>query len=369
MKHYDFLIVGTGLFGATFACLSARIGHRCLVIDRRPHVGGNAFCHEVEGILVHAYGPHIFHTDNREVWKFVNSFIPFNSFTNSPLANYKGEVYNLPFNMHTFRQLWGVESPAEAKARFQKFCDEAPELGDAPSLEEYALARVGREIYEKLIKGYTEKQWGRQCTELPASLLARIPLRFTYDNNYYDDPYQGIPQGGYTHLVERMLDGCDVQLGVDFAQLKSTWREIADKLVYTGPLDEYFDFRLGRLEWRSLRFEEEVLDTPDFQGNAVVNYTDAETPWTRIVEHKHFAPEDYSLSQRTVITREYPVHGEGRDPFYPVNDVHNNALADRYRALAEAEPDVFFGGRLADYRYYDMDEVISQAMSLYNSEQ
>ena len=374
---YDYLIVGAGLFGATFAHLATKAGKRCLVIDRRGHTGGNVYCEKIEDINVHKYGAHIFHTSDREVWDFVNSLVPFNRYTNSPLASAPdGKLYNLPFNMNTFYQMWGVRTPQEAETKLEEQRREAVErmkaedIGEPRNLEEQALALIGRDIYEKLIKHYTEKQWGRPCTELPAFIIRRLPVRLTFDNNYFNDSYQGIPEGGYNRLIDRLLEGSEVRLGVDFAEFKDSWRELADKLVYTGAIDEYFDFRLGRLDWRTVRFESETLDTPNYQGNAVVNYTDADTPWTRIIEHKHFeafGPAVY-YNPRTVISREYSTEFKpGMEPYYPVNNERNNRLAEAYRALAAQEKDVVFGGRLAEYKYYDMAPVIAKAFEAWKS--
>lgn len=369
---YDFLIVGSGLFGATFARLATDRGHRCLVIERRDHTGGNIRCENIEGINVHRYGTHIFHTSDRRIWDFVNSFVPFNRFMNSPLASAPdGRLYNLPFNMNTFRQLWGVRTPAEARAVINAQRCEALDrmmadgVTEPRNLEEQALALVGRDIYEKLIRHYTEKQWGRPCTALPAFIIRRLPLRFTYDNNYFNDIYQGIPEGGYNRLTDGLLKGIDVRTGIDFNNIKHRWRDIAHRLVYTGAIDEYFDYRLGRLNWRTVRFETETIDIPDYQGNAVVNYTDAATPWTRIIEHKHFETfgNAVNTNPHTVISREYSEeYLSGSEPFYPVNDERNDSLAAAYADLAAHEPDVIFGGRLALYRYLDMAPVIADAI-------
>ena len=377
MTKYDYLIVGSGLFGATFARMATDAGRRCLVIDRRPHTGGNLFCRDVEGINVHEYGAHIFHTSDRRVWDFVNAIVPFNRYTNSPVAYAPdGKLYNLPFNMNTFYRMWGVRTPDEAQARLDGQRAEARRRMEAEgvteprNLEEQALCLIGRDIYEKLIKNYTEKQWGRPCTELPAFIIRRLPVRLTFDNNYFNDLYQGIPEGGYNRLIDGLLAGSDVRTGVDFASMRHNWRDIARTLVYTGPIDEYFGFRLGRLDWRTVRFETEVLDTPNRQGNAVVNYTDAETPWTRIIEHKHFESfgDAVYANPRTVISREYSTeYAPGMEPYYPVNDNRNNALADAYRALAAKESDVIFGGRLAEFRYYDMAPVIAQVLDLWKN--
>lgn len=363
---YDYLIVGAGLFGATFAYRAHQKGKRCLVIDKRLHLGGCCYCENIEGINVHKYGAHIFHTDNKEVWVFVNSIVPFNRYTNSPIANYKGRLYNLPFNMNTFNQMWKVTTPEQAKAKMEEQRQEME--GKEPSnLEEQAIALVGRDIYETLIKGYTEKQWGRKCTELPAFIIRRLPLRFTFDNNYFSDKYQGIPIGGYNKLIDGLLDGVETKTNTDFADLHGCWQEIADRLVYTGKLDEYFDYKLGKLEWRSLRFEEEVIDRPNYQGNAVMNFTDNDVPYTRVYEHKHFEMfgDEVYENPKTVISREYPVaYKDGMEPYYTVNDSRNNKLAEQYRELAYQEKDVIFGGRLADYQYYDMDDIIENVLNL-----
>lgn len=370
MQHYDYLIVGAGLFGATFAYLAKQAGKTCLVIDKRPHVGGNVYCEEREGIHVHSYGAHIFHTSDKTIWDFVNSLVPFNRYTNSPIANYKGELYNLPFNMNTFRQIWGVQTPDEA---LRKVKDERlkvkGEIGDREprNLEEQALMLVGRDIYEKLIKGYTEKQWGRDCSQLPASIIRRLPLRFVYDNNYFNDLYQGIPVGGYNRLIERLLEGIDTRVNCDFFADRAELTALADKIVYTGPIDQFYDYRFGRLEYRTVRFETEVLDTPNYQGNAVINFTDRETPYTRIIEHKHFETfgEAVYENPRTIISREYPLEWQkGLEPYYPINDERNTALYARYKALAETEKNILFGGRLAEYKYYDMAPTLTQAIRL-----
>ena len=354
MKQYDYLIVGAGLFGAVFAQEARRAGKRCLVIDRRDHIAGNIYTEQVEGINVHRYGAHIFHTNSKEVWAYVNRFAEFNRYTNSPIANYHGEIYNMPFNMNTFNRMWGVVTPAEAKATEPK------------NLEEQAISLVGTDIYEKLVKGYTSKQWGRPCDQLPAFIIKRLPVRFTYDNNYFNALYQGIPNGGYTAMVERMLEGTEVRLGVDYLQEKEALDALADRVVYTGAIDAYFGYRLGALEYRSVRFETEVLDTDNYQGNAVVNYTDAETPYTRIIEHKHF---EFGTQPKTVISREYSAEWKvGDEPYYPVNDEKNGALYARYRALADGEKNVLFGGRLGEYKYYDMDKVIESALAAVQKE-
>jgi len=354
---YDYLIVGAGLFGAVFAYEASQKGKRCLVIDRRGHIGGNVFCESIEGITVHKYGAHIFHTNDRGIWEYINRFADFNRFTNSPIANYKGELYNLPFNMNTFYKLWGAATPGAAREIIQK---QRAGIGRPANLEEQAISLVGVDIYEKLIKGYTEKQWGKKCTELPAFIINRLPVRFTFDNNYFDDKYQGIPIGGYNQIIGKMLERCDVKLGADFFGDESRYRHIADKIVYTGMIDEYYGCCYGALEYRSLSFESEVLDTPDFQGNAVVNYTCADVPFTRIIEHKHF---EFGTQEKTVISREYPMDwSPGCEPYYPVNDEKNEMIYNKYRELASREKDVIFGGRMGTYRYLDMWEVISEAL-------
>ncbi len=359
MKPYDYLIVGAGLYGSVFAHQAALHGKRCLVVEKRDHIAGNAHTEFYRGIFVHRYGAHIFHTRNRGVWNYVNRLADFNRYTNSPLANYKGEIYNMPFNMNTFNKMWGVVSPAEAAAVIAQQRQEAP--ANPQNLEEQAISLVGRDIYEKLIKGYTEKQWGSACTDLPAFIIKRIPVRFTYDNNYFNDPFQGIPIKGYDHLVEQMLAEADVRLNCDFFAVKDDLLEQADKLVYTGPIDRYFDYCHGPLRWRTLKFEQNYkADVDNFQGVAVVNYTDRETPYTRVIEHKHFT---FNEEPGTVISYEYPTEWQpGDEPYYPVNDEHNQAVYKRYLALAEAEESVIFGGRLAEYRYYDMDQVIEAAL-------
>ncbi len=362
---YDYLVVGAGLYGATFARTAADAGKKVLVIDRRNHIAGNVYTEKVKGINVHKYGAHIFHTNNRKVWDFVNRFADFNRFTNTPVANYKGEIYSLPFNMFTFNKMWGVVTPEEASAVINKQKEEAG-ITEPKNLEEQAISLVGSDIYEKLIKGYTEKQWGRKCTDLPAFIIKRLPVRLNYDNNYFNARYQGIPTGGYTKMVSNMLDGIEVRTGVDFLKEKDSYEGLAETVVYTGALDEYFGYSLGNLQYRSVRFDEEVLDTDNFQGNAAVNYTDAETPWTRIIEHKWFEfgkDEEGRDIPGTVISREYSSEWHpGDEPYYPVNDEKNNALADNYKALAQKEENVIFGGRLGEYRYYDMDAVIDAAL-------
>ena len=367
---YDFLIVGSGLYGATFAYRVRQAGKKCLVIDKRPHLGGNVYCEQIEGINVHKYGAHIFHTNNKAVWNFVNNLVPFNRYTNSPVANYKGELYNLPFNMNTFVQMWGVRTPDEAKAKIEEQRAETMKTlnGREPqNLEEQALLLVGRDIYEKLIRDYTEKQWGRSCSELPAFIIRRLPLRFVFDNNYFNDMYQGIPIGGYNVLIDKLLEGVETRTNCDFfAEYKDTWRVMADKLVYTGPIDEYFDYRLGRLDWRTVSFKTRIEDTPNYQGNAVINYTSHDVPYTRVIEHKHFEMFGQAVYDcpKTVISEEYSTeYKAGMEQFYPVNDNRNNTLAEKYRALAAQESNVIFGGRLAEDKYYDMAPVIEQALS------
>ena len=372
MKQYDYLIVGAGLFGAVFAREALDAGKRVLVIDKRPHVAGNIYTEEIEGIQVHRYGAHIFHTSNREVWDYVNRFAEFNRYTNAPVARWRDEIYNLPFNMNTFAQMWGVKTPAEAKAMIEKQVAESG-ITEPKNLEEQAIRLVGTDIYEKLVKGYTGKQWGRPCTELPAFIIQRLPVRFVYDNNYFNDDYQGIPVGGYTKLVEKMLDGADVALGEDFFADREKWESCAEKIVFTGMIDEYFGFRFGKLEYRSLRFETEVLDEENHQGNAVVNYTEYEVPYTRIIEHKHFEllcqGAKAGSVPKTVITREYPAaKGESDEPYYPMNDEKNNALYARYKQLADAQPNVIFGGRLGQYKYYDMHNVVAAALDAARAE-
>ena len=353
---YDYLIVGAGLFGAVFAYEMSKHGKKCLVVDRRAHIGGNVYTEVVEGINIHQYGAHIFHTNDEEVWTYMNQFANFNRFTNAPIANFRGEIYNLPFNMNTFYRLWGTADPATARA----VIEEQRFTGEPCNLEEQALSMVGRDIYEKLIKGYTEKQWGRECKDLPMFIIKRLPLRFTWDNSYFNDRFQGVPVGGYTQVVEKLLEGAEVRLGVDYTMNRAALDALAATTVYTGMLDEFYDFCFGKLAYRSLRFESETFDMPNYQGSAVVNYTDRETPFTRIIEHKHFEGVD---TAKTVVTREYPKEFEpGDEPYYPVNDESNSALYARYKALADAEAQVLFGGRLADYRYYDMWQVVRNAL-------
>ena len=360
MSHYDYLIVGAGLYGAVCAREAVKAGKSVLVIDKRPNIAGNVYTQEVEGINVHVYGAHIFHTNNKTVWDYVNQFTEFNRFTNSPVANYKGELYSLPFNMYTFNKMWGVVTPEEAAAKIEEQ-KAAAGITEPKNLEEQAISLVGTDIYEKLVKGYTEKQWGRDCKDLPAFIIKRLPVRLTFDNNYFNALYQGIPMGGYTKMVENMLDGIEVRLNVDYLANKEEYDALADKVIYTGPIDAYFDYKLGNLEYRSVRFETEVLDKPNFQGNAAVNYTDRETPWTRIIEHKWF---EFGTQPKTVISREYSSEWKpGDEPYYPVNDERNGALYQQYKALADAEEKVIFGGRLGEYKYYDMDAVIASALN------
>ena len=368
-SKYDYLIVGSGLFGATFAHLATKKGKKCLVIDKRPHLGGNVYCENIEGINVHKYGAHIFHTNNKEVWDFVNSIVEFNRYTNSPVANYKGKLYNLPFNMNTFHQMWGVRTPDEAKAKIEEQKAEAVKAlnGREPqNLEEQALTLVGKDIFETLIKEYTEKQWGRKCSELPAFIINRLPLRFVFDNNYFNDRYQGIPIGGYNKMIDGLLEGVECKTNVDFFKSEyKDWRKYADKLVYTGAIDEFYDFRFGKLDWRTVSFKTRTEDTPNYQGNAVVNYTSHNESYTRVIEHKHF--EMFGLQvydcPKTVVSEEYSTeYKPGMEPYYPVNDDRNNALAEQYRDLAAQEADVIFGGRLAEYKYYDMAPIIERAI-------
>lgn len=358
-RNYDFLIVGAGLYGAVFAHEAKKRGKKCLIIDKRDHIAGNIYTENIEDINVHKYGAHIFHTNNKVIWNYVNNFAEFNRYTNSPIANYRGEIYNLPFNMNTFNKMWGVITPDEAREEIKKQC--ADNYNENPkNLEEQAINLVGKDIYEKLIKGYTEKQWGRACSELPAFIIKRLPVRFTYDNNYFNDMYQGIPIGGYTSMIEKMIEGIEVKLNVDYLKDKNKWDNIADKIIYTGPIDAYFNYSLGVLQYRSIYFENEVLDVENFQGNAVVNYTDGETPYTRIIEHKHF---EFGQQSKTIISREYSKEWNLEDePYYPINDNTNNELYNKYKELSKAEANVIFGGRLAEYKYYDMDKVIESAL-------
>ncbi|WP_340084365.1 UDP-galactopyranose mutase [Siminovitchia sp. FSL H7-0308] len=357
---YDYLIVGAGLFGSVFAHEASRRGKKCLVIDKRDHIGGNIYTEKIEDINVHKYGAHIFHTNNKEIWDYVNQFVEFNRYTNSPIANYNGEIYNLPFNMNTFNKLWGVVTPKEAKEKIEEQKREAG-ITKPRNLEEQAISLVGTDIYEKLIKGYTEKQWGRPATELPAFIIKRLPVRFTYDNNYFNDRYQGIPIGGYNVIIERMLENCDVQLETDFFAEREQLEKEANKIVYTGMVDEFYNFKFGVLEYRSLKFENKILETDNYQGNAVVNYTDSQTPYTRVIEHKHF---EFGTQDKTVITREYPKEWKkGDEPYYPINNEKNNQLFRKYKELADQEENVIFGGRLANYKYYDMHQVIGAALT------
>lgn len=359
MKRYDYLLVGSGLYAAVFAWAAKQHGKTCLVLEKRNHIGGNIYCEEREGIRVHKYGAHIFHTSDREVWDFVNQFTEFNRYTNSPVANYKGEMYNMPFNMNTFSKMWGISTPDEAKAIIEEQRKAVP--GEPKNLEEQAIKLVGTDIYRKLVKGYTEKQWGRDCKELPGFIIRRLPVRYTYDNNYFNDLYQGIPVEGYNAIIKKMFDGCEIRTGVDYLEHRDEYRGVADKTVYTGMIDAFFDYLYGKLEYRSLRFESETLDTENYQGVAVVNYTDRETPFTRVIEHKHF---EFGTQKKTVITREYSAEWTpGMEPYYPVNDEKNQKLYETYAALAEKEENMIFGGRLAEYKYYDMDKVIRSALT------
>ncbi len=370
-KKYDYLVVGAGLYGAVFAHEAKKRGKSVLVLEKRPHVAGNVYCEDVEGIKVHTYGAHIFHTNNTEVWEYLNQFTSFNRFTNSPVANYKGELYSLPFNMYTFNKMWGVVTPEEAMAKIEE--QKAEMAGKEPqNLEEQAISLIGRDIFEKLVKGYTEKQWGRDCKELPAFIIKRLPVRLTFDNNYFNALYQGIPTGGYTKMVENMLEGIEVKLNTNYLEEKEKWNDMAEKVVYTGPIDAYFDYSLGYLQYRSVRFETELLDKPNFQGNAAVNYTDRETPWTRIIEHKWFTfgkDENGNDLPKTVISREFSSEWKpGDEPYYPVNDETNGALYSKYKELADKEEKVIFGGRLGEYKYYDMDAVVASALSMVKKE-
>jgi len=357
---YDYIIVGSGLYGAIFAHEAMKAGKSCLVVERRSHIGGNIYTKEMEGIQVHQYGAHIFHTSNKEVWDYIGQFATFNRYTNCPVAYYKGQMYNMPFNMNTFHKIWGVITPAEAKAKIE---EQVKEYGvkEPKNLEEQAISLVGKDIYEKLVKGYTEKQWGRDCSELPSFIIKRLPVRFTYDNNYFNDLYQGIPIGGYNVLTERLFEKADVQTGVDFLEDKEKYLAMGETVIYTGAIDAFYDYALGKLEYRTVRFETEVLDTDNYQGVAVVNYTDRETPYTRVIEHKHF---EFGTQKKTVISREYSTDWkEGMEPYYPVNDTRNQELYQKYAALAEKEEKVIFGGRLGEYKYYDMDKVIEAALN------
>lgn len=359
MKKYDYVLVGGGLYSGVFAYLARQKGKKCLVVEKRNHMGGNIYCEEIEGIHVHRYGAHIFHTSNKKVWQFVNELAEFNRYTNSPMANFKGEMYNMPFNMNTFSRMWGISTPAEAMAKIEE--QKASVTGEPQNLEEQAISLVGRDIYEKLVKGYTEKQWGRDCRELPAFIIKRLPVRFTYDNNYFNDRYQGIPVGGYNVIIENLFEGCDMELGVDYLENKEYYDGLGERVVYTGTIDAYYGYTFGKLEYRSLSFETQVVDTDNYQGVAVVNYTDRETPYTRIIEHKHF---EFGTQPKSVISKEYSVAwSEGMEPYYPVNDEKNQELFLKYAALAEKEDRVIFGGRLGEYKYYDMDKVIESAMN------
>lgn len=371
-KQYDYLLVGAGLYNGVVAWHATKAGKRCLIVEKRDHIGGNIFCEDVAGIHVHKYGAHIFHTSDKRVWQFVNKLCEFNRYTNSPIANFHGEIYNMPFNMNTFNKMWGVVTPEEAKAKIAS--QRSAVQGEPQNLEEQAISLVGEDIYRKLVKGYTEKQWGRDCRELPAFIIKRLPVRYIYDNNYFNDRYQGIPEGGYNVLTEQLFAGCDLRLGCDFLKQREALSALAEKIVYTGPIDAFFDYSEGELEYRSLRFETELLDVADYQGNAVVNYTDRETPYTRIIEHKHF---EFGTQPKTVITREYPAdYVRGMEPYYPVNDEKNQALYQIYREKAEAmnaarkagEPELVFGGRLGEYKYYDMDKVIASAFAFCDRE-
>ena len=370
---YDYLIVGSGLFGATFAYKASKEGKKCLVIDKRPHTGGNIYCENIEGINVHKYGAHIFHTNSKKVWDFVNSIVEFNRYTNSPVANYKGKLYNLPFNMNTFYQMWGATTPEAAHAKIEEQKAEALRkmqedgISEPRNLEEQALLLIGKDIYEKLIKGYTEKQWGRKCTELPSFIIRRLPVRFIYDNNYFNDRYQGIPIGGYNKLIEGLLEGVEVRTNTDFFKDRKYWESIASKIVFTGKIDEYYDYQFGKLEYRTVRFEEEIHDCSNLQGNAVINYTEKEIPYTRIIEHKHFEMfgADIEKCPKTVISKEYSTEWkDGMEPYYPVNDEKNNSLYNKCKSLADKESNVIFGGRLAEYKYYDMAPIVEQVLNL-----
>lgn len=362
---YDYLIVGAGLYGAVFAHEAAKKGKKCLVVEKRDHIAGNIYCREIDGINVHVYGAHIFHTSDKKIWDYVNEFATFNNYINSPVARYKDELYNLPFNMNTFSKMWGIVTPQEAKDIIAAQIADL-NITEPSNLEEQALSLVGRDVYEKLVKGYTEKQWGRDCKELPAFIIKRLPLRFTYDNNYFNDRYQGIPEGGYTKIVEKLLEGTEVRLNTDYLKNRDELDQIADKIVYTGMIDQFYDYKLGVLEYRSVRFETEQLDMENYQGNAVVNYTDREVPYTRIIEHKHF---EYGKQPTTIISREYSSEwNKGDEPYYPVNNDKNNSLYEKYRELAQKENKVIFGGRLGGYKYYDMDKVIMAALEMCDKE-
>ena len=365
MNKYDYLVVGSGLFGSVFAYEANKRGKKCLVIDKRGHVAGNIYTKEVEGINVHEYGAHIFHTSNKEIWDYINKFAEFNRYTNSPVANYKGEIYNMPFNMNTFNKLWVVITPDQAKAKIEEEKRNS-NIKEPKNLEEQAISLVGKTIYEKLVKGYTEKQWGKKAIELPAFIIKRLPVRFIYDNNYFNDSYQGIPIGGYTKIIEKMLNGIDVKLNYDFFEHREELENIAEKVVFTGMIDKYYNYKFGELEYRSLKFETEILDQSNYQGNAVINYTDYETPFTRIIEHKHF---EFGTQKKTVITREYPDNWTSeKEPYYPINNEKNNELYEKYKELSEKEPNVIFGGRLGQYKYYDMHKVIEEALNCVKNE-
>lgn len=364
-KHYDYLIVGSGLFGSVIAYEMKKRGKKCLVIERRNHIAGNIYTEKIEDINVHKYGAHIFHTSNKKIWDYVNSFIEFNRYTNSPIANYKGVLYNLPFNMNTFYQLWGVKTPQEAFEKIEEQRAEHKHIREPKNLEEQALVLGGRDIYEKLIKGYTEKQWGRPATEIPAFIIRRLPFRFTFDNNYFNDTYQGVPNGGYTLLIEKMLEGIEIKTQTDYFSDTEYWNSLAEKIVYTGKIDEFFGFQFGNLDYRSLRFENEILNQSNYQGNAVVNYTERDIPYTRIIEHKHF---EFGTQEKTIITREYPQDmTEGKEAYYPINDEKNQSIYQKYKQLADNLPNVIFGGRLAEYKYYDMHQVIEKALEIVKS--
>ena len=374
MKHYDYLIVGAGLFGSTVAYMAHKQGKSCLVIDKRPHLGGNLYCENIEGINVHKYGAHIFHTSNKKVWDFVNSIVEFNRYTNSPVANYKGKLYNLPFNMNTFYQMWGVTTPEEAQAKIEEQKAEAVAkmkaegVSEPRNLEEQAQVLIGKDIYERLIKGYTEKQWGRKCTELPAFIIKRLPVRLVYDNNYFNDSYQGIPIGGYNKLIDGLLEGVECRTNEDFFANREQLSTLADKIVFTGQLDQFYDYKYGKLNFRTVSFETEVINKSNYQGNAVVNYTEAEVPFTRVIEHKHFESFGQAVydNPKTVVSREYSTEWkDGMEPYYPVNDEQNNEMAEKYRALASQEKNVIFGGRLAEYKYYDMAPVVEKVLALF----
>lgn len=375
MKKYDYLIVGTGLFGAIFAYEANKKGKKCLVIDKRSHIAGNIYTQEIEGINVHKYGAHIFHTSNKEVWQYINQFAEFNRYTNSPVARYKSELYNMPFNMNTFNKLWGVVTPAEAQSKIEQEKQEAG-ITEPKNLEEQAISLVGKTIYEKLVKGYTEKQWGQKATELPSFIIKRLPVRFIYDNNYFNDIYQGIPIGGYTKIIEKMLNGIEVKLNYDYFEHKEELENIAEKIVFTGPIDKYYNYKFGELEYRSLRFETETLNEENYQGNAVVNYTEYEVPYTRIIEHKHFEygaslgkQAEGTAKEKTIITREYPDKWtQEKEPYYPINNERNNGLYEKYKELANQDKNIIFGGRLGQYKYYDMDKVIASALQTVKEE-